>query len=186
MRLIDADSLKIELIASTELGWEVWGVEEEDIKNAPTIYPIQNDPLTIDQLLEMDGEPVWTYGNWVLVKVTENMPIAVYCDGAECSFKDILSVGFPVYRRRPGEDAHGWISVNDRMPDENTPVLVTWIGINGEVHSDAVAAIIYGQWYWWEISVEDSLEFDAKCTFVQITHWMPIPEMPEAVKRDGK
>ena len=71
-----------------------------------------------------------------------------------------------------------WISVEDKLPEEKTPVLVTWIGINGKVHSDAVAAIIYGKWYWWEISVEDSLEFDDKCTFAQITHWIPLPKPP--------
>lgn len=78
-----------------------------------------------------------------------------------------------------------WISVKNRLPDEKTPVLVTWTGISGKVHSDAVAAIIHGKWYWWEISVEDSLEFENKCTFVQITHWMPLPPPPGIVKEDS-
>ena len=107
MRLIDADSLKIELIASTELGWEVWGVEEEDIKNAPTIYPIPNDPLTIDQLLEMDGEPVWICdldgrdGIWALV----NLEYAL-CRTAKggIAIFDTYGKTWLAYRRRPGEE----------------------------------------------------------------------------------
>ena len=31
----------------------------ELILDAPTITPPPNDPLTLDQLREMDGEPVW-------------------------------------------------------------------------------------------------------------------------------
>lgn len=72
-----------------------------------------------------------------------------------------------------------WISVNDKLPEEKKPVLVTWISIKGDIHSDAVAAIISGRWYWWEGNVDDTLDFDAKCIFVEVTHWMPLPKPPE-------
>lgn len=72
-----------------------------------------------------------------------------------------------------------WISVQNRPPKEKTPVLVTWVSINGKIHSDAVAAIICGEWYWWEGNVEDSLEFGGKCIFVEITHWMTLPYSPK-------
>lgn len=62
MRLIDADQL-LDFIKFDE---ELIAPEErttEDIvmmiKCAPTIYPPPNFPLTLDELREMDGEPVW-------------------------------------------------------------------------------------------------------------------------------
>lgn len=72
-----------------------------------------------------------------------------------------------------------WIKLADRLPEEKTPVLVTWVGINGKTHSDGIAAIIDGKWYWWDLNVHDTLEFDNKCSaFIQITHWIPLPPPP--------
>ena len=61
MRPIDADAL-------FDAAFKVWGTEAdggetnlfmEMINNAPTIAPPPNDPLTLEQLREMDGDPVW-------------------------------------------------------------------------------------------------------------------------------
>ncbi len=61
MRLIDADAL-------FDVLYRAWGTEMdvgpasefmEMINNAPTITPPPNDPLTLEELREMDGEPVW-------------------------------------------------------------------------------------------------------------------------------
>ena len=43
---------------------------KDDIDSMPTITP-PNEPLTIEQLREMDGEPVWfdTIKRWGIVKV---------------------------------------------------------------------------------------------------------------------
>lgn len=70
----------------------------------------------------------------------------------------------------------GWISVKDRLPKTETPVLVTYIATDGEIHSDGVAALLFGPyWYWWEGSVEDT---DQE-VLVEITHWQPLPEPPK-------
>lgn len=61
MRLIDADALFC-------AAFEIWGNEAdggetnlfmEMINHASTIAPPPNDPLTLEELREMDGEPVW-------------------------------------------------------------------------------------------------------------------------------
>lgn len=49
------------------------------IRRAPTIAPPPNDPLTLEELREMDGEPVWvckpngTNGVWGLVDLEYQM-----------------------------------------------------------------------------------------------------------------
>ena len=58
MRLIDADAL----VPTTLTDGAYWTKEvyyKSDIDAAPTIYPTPNDPLTLEELLEMEGEPVW-------------------------------------------------------------------------------------------------------------------------------
>lgn len=75
MRPIDADQL-LDFIRFDE---RVIAPEEHTaqdivmmIKTAPTITPPSNDPLTLEQLREMEGEPVWVEhcngGEWVIVE----------------------------------------------------------------------------------------------------------------------
>lgn len=76
MRPIDADQL-LDFIRFDE---RVIAPEEHTaqdivmmIQTAPTIAPPPNDPLTLDELREMDGEPIWicdpdgSNGMWALV-----------------------------------------------------------------------------------------------------------------------
>lgn len=63
MRLIDADALNIRRYTR-------WFENEADarqvermIREAPAITLPPNDPLTLEELREMDGEPVWLRGN---------------------------------------------------------------------------------------------------------------------------
>ena len=52
-----------------------------------------------------------------------------------------------------------WISVKDRMPEDNVPVLLVWT--NGRVTS-----VIPG----WHVSIKG---------LGSVTHWMPLPEPPK-------
>ena len=75
-------------------------------------------------------------------------------------------------------DLGDWISVKDRLPDIGVPVLVAYHNFNdGELQGDGIAAQLYGPacWYWWEGSKEDSDDE----VVVEITHWKPLPELPE-------
>lgn len=74
--------------------------------------PPPNDPLTLEELREMDGEPVWIesktaqYGNYWLIQV----------DGGIVSFRNRAGYGF-----RFEEVTDGWSSkIYRRKPEEGT------------------------------------------------------------------
>ena len=56
---------------------------------------------------------------------------------------------------------NGWISVEDRLPDENTRVLVFIPYTDTKIDTDR---ILNGKWVRW---------------IDKITHWQPLPEPPE-------
>lgn len=64
MRLIDADALQTALVDKYR-GIDGYKTREkfyqaiEIVRRQPTIAPPPNDPLTLEQLREIDGEPVW-------------------------------------------------------------------------------------------------------------------------------
>lgn len=74
------------------------------IDSEPTITPPPNDPLTLEELREMDGEPVWITpgGFWALVIASPGERVRLICNDGERVFadKEIELVG-PIYRRRP-------------------------------------------------------------------------------------
>lgn len=66
-----------------------------------------NEPLTIEQLREMDGEPVYMPETncWALVTQNAFCPILTFPDGEKCSVFDWYKQVGPVYRRPPeGEE----------------------------------------------------------------------------------
>lgn len=65
----------------------------------PTLTP-PNEPLTIEQLRKMDGEPVWVelYQAWALVEVKQDGSIMFYGNSFSCSYGRT----WQVYRFRPG------------------------------------------------------------------------------------
>ena len=66
-----------------------------------------------------------------------------------------------------------WISVKDRLPEEGVPVLVTGVVKKGD-HPYLVDYIYKDDWFWWPMNYNRTIGF-------VITHWMPLPEPPEAV-----
>lgn len=91
MRLIDADVL-------FDSAFKVWGTEAdggetnlfmEMINNAPTIAPPPNEPLTLEQLLEMDGEPVWV----------STGRLSEWCIVHSCHSDDVIGGGVIMTRR---------------------------------------------------------------------------------------
>ena len=73
----------------------------------PTLTP-PNEPLTIERLREMDGEPVWVelYQAWALVEVKQNGSVMFYGNSFSCSYSRTWQVyRFRPYRRPPeGEE----------------------------------------------------------------------------------
>ena len=68
-----------------------------------------------------------------------------------------------------------WISTTERLPEECVPVLINYIGHDGTMHPDGVAAWTGAAFLWWEGGLEDCDEEVS----VTVTHWMPLPETPE-------
>jgi hypothetical protein len=66
-----------------------------------------------------------------------------------------------------------WISVKDRLPEEGVPVLVCGRPKIGEVPY-IVDQIYKGDWMLWGIWNNTSRGYI-------VTHWMPLPALPEAV-----
>ena len=78
----------------------------EDIRSMPTLTP-PNEPLTLEQLREMDGEPAYIPETncWVLVTKNPFVPLFTWPDGEQCSAYDWYEQVGPVYRRPPeGEE----------------------------------------------------------------------------------
>ena len=73
-----------------------------------------------------------------------------------------------------------WVSVKDRLPDCAVPVLVTYIGYDGNRHGDDVATRIDYWWLWWDGDLRSS---DERVT-VKITHCMPLAEAPEEGEKE--
>ena len=92
------------------------------------------------------------------------------------------------------EPVRQWISVKDRLPNDNVPVNVVWVNhCPAKYYSEikdkpftATALYFRGNWYWWDSTVEDYLaeygywEIGIIDSGIEITHWMPLPEPPEA------
>ena len=85
-----------------------------EVKESPTLTP-PNEPLTLDELREMNGEPVWGKslitdkpGEWFILRVVEmSKTWFIACAGAEQGFgdKDTYGKTWLAYRRPPkGEE----------------------------------------------------------------------------------
>ena len=106
MRPIDAYTLNNELVSwynDTEDGKEKSILRRvmQMVVHAPTLTP-PNEPLTLEQLREMDGEPVWVeqQAAWGLVEVHKNR---VYIIGLD--FESGYSLHWNIYRRPPEGEA---------------------------------------------------------------------------------
>ena len=107
MRLIDADELhKIISDWQESVMYKDW--VQSAIANAPTIAPPPNTPLTLEELREMDGEPVWIipmrgsggFRTWMLVDAEYEL-----CREAHGEMAVFENCGktWLAYRRKPEE-----------------------------------------------------------------------------------
>lgn len=78
------------------------------VKNWPEAPP-PNDPLTLEQLREMDGEPVWVVqpgykSSYGLVRTTWTVTMLVFNNGRFVAAEfAILEKGCKIFRRKPEE-----------------------------------------------------------------------------------
>lgn len=113
-RMIDADRLLRELTALSHgqvwPGWTYDGIRLL-IERQPTLTP-PNEPLTLEQLREMDGEPVWVeeVKHWALIDIEkggqwDGIPFAVWAENGTKFTYNVESSDLHCYRRPPeGEE----------------------------------------------------------------------------------
>jgi len=101
MRLIDADAL-YEALREAGMVFALHLVE-----TAPAIAPPRNDPLTLDELRELDGEPVWI--DRIGGRTPHDQGWAFVCrrkclcrttDGCNAFF-ELYGISWLAYRRKP-------------------------------------------------------------------------------------
>ena len=100
----------------------------------------------------------------------------------------------------PETNNNGWISVKDRLPEENVAVNIVWLNTDPERYYEhiknepftATGVYFHGEWYWWSSVVQDYLaEYGVGYTdkmdkAITVTHWMPLPEPPKEGLDDHK
>ena len=121
MRPIDASNLLERLCATldasdTEYDQEAVSMLVQLVTLSPTVRPAPalppNDPLTLEELRDMDGEPVWVerpgYGKgWALVEVwakSTNIIYLLQSNGSVLQPQVELDCGGRIYRRRLEEE----------------------------------------------------------------------------------
>ena len=68
-----------------------------------------------------------------------------------------------------------WIPVAERLPENEVPVQVVYLGVNdGKQYSDLIACVFEGVWCYWD--GEPCSYDECEC---EITHWQPLPEPPK-------
>lgn len=95
---------------------------------------------------------------------------------APCEVRDIVAA-IRALKAKPEGD--GWISVEDRLPQENVGVLVTCAELGFDKSGPT----------WWDGhgfgGYEWEFDFSSQFSNGAITHWMPLPAPPAATKPEG-
>lgn len=153
--------------------------EQELARNSHDVARACNDPLTLEGLRQMNGEPVWIV--WIDGRIVSRWWIV---GGHEWNF-----MGFPDDMKDYGktwlaychktDDSNasnaldGWISVSERLPEKTADVLMMFEHGNMAV----------GYWHdgdehvtYWCAYTDDGYYTDCDS---EPTHWMPLPEPPE-------
>lgn len=115
MRPIDADKIVFDYSGLANISpYDFAGVAKyfaDQIKAVPTVPPPPNDPLTLEELREMDGEPVWIQhlgenkdSRWRIIKYSTDAGLHV-----EDSYPALYY----------GWDTYGWLwNAYRRKPEE--------------------------------------------------------------------
>lgn len=107
-RLLDTDVVRQSKTAS-------WLLDQvlHDIQAMPTLTP-PNEPLTSDELRQMDGEPVWVeeVEHWALIDIEkggqwDSVPFAVWAENGAKFTYNIMNRNLHCYRRPPERQEEG-------------------------------------------------------------------------------
>lgn len=149
---------------------EVFKIAISALRSAPQ----PGKPLTLDQLREMDGQPVWVefIGHpdgtpieplWMLVNCREKRLVT------DVEYVDWNFEGWFAYSYPPAHiDRSKWISVKERLPDFGIPVLICWDGYTDI--AEYWCGMVCPKW---------RTQHYGTVNLTSVTHWMPLPEPPE-------
>lgn len=153
-------------------------------------YHFRDDTkLSLEQLKQMDGEPVWIvefpdWGHWELSEDAEDY----LCD-RDTDLYGFMSdldgeagsheLGWLAYPYPPAHiDRSKWISVKERLPDDEKDGETVLAVVSGKPHENitlyhALMTAGYFPGEGWVVNEYPEWENPT------ITHWMPLPEPPE-------
>ena len=151
-----------------------------------------NQPLTLEQLRKMDGNPVWVEfedgsgGLWGVVHISVFEQI-IFPNGLHCT------IGHPYYGKiykayayHPAHiDLEAWVSVEDRLPEDNKDGETVLVIVSGKPHENitlhrAIMTAGYFQGEGWVVNEYPEWESP------EVTYWMPLPEPPGSCPLEGQ
>ena len=151
----------------------------------PDPTPQPGNPLTLEQLREMDGQPVWCedVGKWALVSVDnvgewKGVPFALFMENGAKFNWNVEVRKLTLYSYPPAQQR--WIPVSERLPedeDDGETVLAVVFGKphkNITLHHAIMTAEYFYQGGW---LVDEYPEWENPI----VTHWMPLPKPPKEV-----
>ena len=126
-------------------------------------------------------------------KLREQEPVAwfdkdmciLFEEDRESSKEILIKMGWKPVFTNPAPIPEGWISVGDRLPEDETPVLIIFNGeiVIGERRWDNPGfEDTYKAFWYWDDPTDDGQDWGRD----EVTHWMPLPKPPMAAARSGE
>lgn len=157
--------------------------------NATEMRP-DRKPLTMEQLREMDGKPVWIErnesphdGKWFIVDHAdiENPDRTLYTKEG-VTYSD-YGVHFTAYAYPPAHiDREEWVSVEERLPEDEKDGETVLVIVFGKPHENitlhgAIMTAGYFRDEGWVLNEYPEWEGP------EVTHWMPLPSPPAELEK---
>ena len=153
----------------------------------PDPTPQPGKPLTLDQLREMDGQPVWIveypdWGHWELSEDANDYIVDRNLDFYGMKHDDpdgrygLHKLGWLAYSYPPAQQR--WIPVSERLPEDEDDGETVLAVVFGKPHKNITLhhAIMTAEYFYqggWLVNEYPEWENPT------VTHWMPLPEPPE-------
>lgn len=152
------------------------------------------DPLTLEQLRGMDGQPVWIvespdWGHWELSEDAEDYVMhrierfyGMKGEDPEGKY-GLHKLGWLAYAYPPARiDREAWVSVEDRMPEDENDGETVLVIVFGKPHENitlhgAIMTAGYFRDEGWVLNEYPEWEGP------EVTHWMPLPSPPAELEK---
>lgn len=168
---------------------DIWRKDIDALKFALTALRSMQEagePLSLEQLKQMDGKPVWCEDveRWAIVSVSDagkwkDVPFALFEKNGGRFEWNVEDRELSLYSYPPAHiDRSKWISVKERLPDDEKDGETVLAVVSGKPHENitlcyALMTAGYFPGEGWVVNEYPEWENPT------ITHWMPLPEPPE-------